>query len=96
MKNKDNQIQIKSNFESIATRSVDGRLRICLGDVLKGLKRVEIFLNEEGDILLRPLVEIPANEVWLYKNQSALKLVSQGLRDAKKGKVTRLRKSDVV
>ncbi len=35
------------------------------------IKRVQVCVNSRGEILLRPVVEIPAAEHWLFKNQEA-------------------------
>ena len=35
--------------------------------------------SKDHKIILEPLVEIPANEVWLYKNKKALNKVQKGL-----------------
>jgi hypothetical protein len=42
----------------------------------------------EGDkIILEPMAEIPARELWLYKNPQALKDVQEGLQQSKEGRV---------
>ena len=35
--------------------------------------------TDDHKIILEPLVEIPAKEIWLYKNKNALKKVQRGL-----------------
>jgi geranylgeranyl pyrophosphate synthase len=37
-----------------------------------------------------PLIEIPASEMWLYKNKEALQSVQKGLEDAAEGKISKL------
>ena len=42
----------------------------------------------EGDkIVLELMTEIPARELWLYKNPQALKDVEEGLQQSKQGKL---------
>jgi predicted transcriptional regulator len=40
--------------------------------------------------LLRPTVNIPAREAWIYEDSSVLDTVRKGLREAKEGKVTKV------
>lgn len=85
-----NNIHISDDFSEVSTKTIDERQRVALGDILKGIKRVQIFRNASGEILIRPLVEIPASEAWLYKNKKALSSVRKGLEEAAQGKVTKL------
>ena len=43
--------------------------------------------TEKGKIILEPMAEIPAHELWLYKNPQALGDVQEGLQQSKEGKV---------
>lgn len=69
----------------------DERGRITLGrELTSGVSRYDIFVNDEtGEVLLRPYKEIPANEAWLYKNETAKNLVTEGLAAAKAGKLSK-------
>lgn len=69
----------------------DERGRITLGrELTNGVSKYDVFVNEEtGEVLLRPYKEIPANEVWLYKNENAKNLVADGLESAKAGKFSK-------
>jgi len=40
--------------------------------------------------LLKPVVEIPASELWLYQNKEALGNVQNGLKDISEGKISKL------
>lgn len=42
--------------------------------------------QNNGDILLRPVVVIHKQEAWLFKNQDALASVKRGLKQAAEGK----------
>ncbi len=43
--------------------------------------------QEDGKIVLDPLVEIPAREHWIYKNPEAMASLMRGIEDAKKGRI---------
>lgn len=77
-------------FEEMATIGIDDRNRVTLGKIVHGASRLKVYRNSQGDILLRPVVEIPAAELWLYKNKKALKGVLEGLEDAAAGRVETL------
>jgi len=49
-----------------------------------------IYTNKFGQIVLDPQVTIPASELWLFKNPSALASVKQGLADVAQGKVSKI------
>lgn len=69
----------------------DDRGRITLGrELTDGVSKYDVFVNNEtGEVLLRPYKEIPAHEVWLYKNKISKKLVKEGLEAAKAGKFSK-------
>ena len=83
-------ITVNDSFEEIGTRTIDDRNRLTLGGIFKGCKRVRIFKNVRGEVLLQPMVEIPACELWLFKNKEALESVYRGLKDASEGKLTKI------
>lgn len=84
-------IYIKDDFQELATKTIDGRERIALGKYFAGrYKRVRIYKNKAGEILLQPVVEIPASEMWLYQNKKALSSVRKGLKQAKEKKTSKL------
>ena len=87
---KSKSIHISDDFLELAARSIDERQRVCVGDIMKGFSRVQIYRNKAGEILLRPMVEIPASEAWLFKNKKALDAVQLGLEQAKEGKISKL------
>lgn len=68
--------------------SVDSRKRISLTKLLPDLPVSSVMAHIEGDkIILEPMVEVPASELWLYKNREALNKVQSGL--SQKGSVKR-------
>ena len=74
-----------SNFQEIKHSSrADSRGRLTIGAVAKG-KNYRVMMNQLGQILLDPIVNIPEREVWLWKNQSALNSLKRGLEEAEAG-----------
>lgn len=85
-----NNIKINDAFQEIGTRTMDDRNRLTLGEIFKGYKRVRLYKNDRGEVLLQPVVEIPASELWLFQNKDALESIQRGLKDASEGKITKL------
>lgn len=85
-----NNIKINDAFQEIGTRTMDDRNRLTLGEIFKGYKRVRLYKNDRGEVLLQPVVEIPASELWLFQNKEALESIQRGLKDASEGKITKL------
>lgn len=83
-------LRVDDDFQEIGTRSIDDRKRLTLGDLLEDFKRVRLYRNKRGELLLKPIVEIPADELWLYRNKEAATRVDKGLKDAAEGKVSKL------
>jgi len=53
--------------------------------------KVAAVIDIEDFIRLKAMADIiPASEAWLYKNQEVLESVRRGLKDAAKGKVSKL------
>ncbi len=67
---------------------VDSKKRITLGKIVPDeVTSYDIEVQENGTIILHPKVEIPAEELWLYRNKEALKSVLRGIEDTKEGRV---------
>jgi|GEM_PF-1616011 len=92
MMNKAKMIHIEDDFEEIESKSVDQRNRLVLPTAQGGteIKRVRVYMNSRGEVLIRPVVEIPASEMWLYRNKKALASVKGGLDEAAKGEAKEL------
>ena len=84
------KIKINDEFQEIDTRTIDSRNRLTIGELAQGFNRVKLYKNELGEILLKPVVEIPASELWLFNNKKALEDVQKGLKDLSEGKITKL------
>ena len=88
-------LKIEDEFEEVTTRTIDDRDRLTLGELPKGSRRVRVYKNDRGEVLLRPVVEIPASEAWLFQNEEAFESVKKGIKDASEGKVSKLNLKDL-
>jgi len=70
----------------------DTRRRIALGRALADLDDASfnVYVDEQGRIILDPQVSIPASEAWLFRNKKALASVRRGLAEAAEGKTKAL------
>lgn len=87
---KQNVIHVSEDFVEMGTTGIDERKRLSLGKVLPEHVRVKVFRSSKGNILLKPVIEVPASEAWLFKNKKALKSVQQGLQDAAQGRIEKV------
>jgi len=62
---------------------LDSRNRICLTKVSKKLATSFYVYEVEGKIVLEPLIEIPAEEAWLFKpeNKEILKRIQDSFKE---------------
>lgn len=90
-----NTFAVNDVFQEVDTRTVDERNRITLGDLLKGYRRVRLYENDRGEVLLQPIGEIPADELWLYESKEDREAVLKGIKDASEGKISRLNLDDL-
>ncbi len=99
MKTKNKEIinYIKGKFVPVGVKTIDSKNRITIGEKIvklitaqTGADEFQIFYSEEGDILLRPMVSIPSKEAWIYQNPNVLKLIRQGLVEAKQEKTEKV------
>lgn len=68
--------------------TLDARKRISLAKLLPDYEVSSFRAYTEGDkIILEPMAETSAHELWLYKNPQALKDVQEGLQQSKEGKL---------
>jgi ABC-type nitrate/sulfonate/bicarbonate transport system substrate-binding protein len=85
---------INEEFKAIGVKSLDSKNRLNIGEkILRHLKvdAFEVFIGEGGDILLRPVVNIPSREAWIYQNPNILKRIQKGLKDAQEGKIKQVK-----
>ena len=50
---------------------------------------VRVYRNTHGQIVLSPMVSVPADEAWLFQNKQASHVVQRGLEDAKRGRLVK-------
>ena len=77
-----------ARFQAVADIKVDAKHRISLGRLTSeraGTYRV--YRNEAGQLLLDPMVAVPAQEAWLFRNPQAAAMVKEGLEQARAGKL---------
>ena len=93
---------IKEQFRLVAIGSLDSKKRITLKDkVIKEppldtmeIDAFEILVGSDGDILLRPMANIPSKELWVHRNPEAIKSIQRGKQDVKMGRVTKAKNLD--
>ena len=79
-----------AEFEQLTETRVDAKHRVSLGKILGGqVTSFRVYRNAHGQIVLDPMVSIPAHEAWLFKNKRASALVQRGLEDAKRGRLVK-------
>ena len=79
-----------TEFQEIAETRVDSKHRVALGRKIPSqVTSFRVYRNVHGQIILDPMVSIPAHEAWLFKNKRASTLVRQGLDDARKGRLVK-------
>lgn len=66
----------------MTTKTVDNKGRVTLGSQFAG-QTVVIDDSNPDFILIKPVVMIPAQEAWLYKNETALDRLREGLDEAR-------------
>ena len=64
----------------------DNRGRLSIGAVAKG-KSYRVMVNDDGQILLDPVVAIPERELWLWQNPEAISSVQRGIQQAGEGQL---------
>lgn len=79
-----------AEFEQLTETRLDAKHRVSLGKILGGqVTSFRVYRNAHGQIVLDPMVSIPAHEAWLFKNKRASALVQRGLEDAKRGRLVK-------
>ena len=69
----------------------DERARLAFGKA--GVRREDRFavaVNDEGEILLTPLVSIPKRELFVWENEFVREQLASGLRESSAGDVSEL------
>lgn len=82
------------DFEAVAEARIDAKRRVTLGHaaLASQVTSFRVYQNAHGQIILDPMVSVPAHEAWLFKNRKALAMVRRGVEDAKHGRFIRSKK----
>jgi len=68
----------------------DTKKRLSLGALRHIVSSYAIFQSANGDVLLKPVAVVPANEAWLHRDPEALASVKRGLQQSAAGKTRSL------
>jgi hypothetical protein len=76
----------KLGFKRVTSLAPDERGRVTLSKVLKQLgvegASFAAYVNDAGQIMLDPVIEVPVRERWLYQNPKAIRALKAGLDSA--------------
>lgn len=78
-----------AEFAQVAEVRSDEKHRVLLKRVKKSSAMYRIYENSLGQIILDPVVTIPASEAWLFQDKAALASVRKGLQESASGKVVK-------
>lgn len=79
-----------TDFRIVADARVDTKRRLTLGKLVgTQVTSVRVYRNGHGQIMLDPMVSVPAHEAWLFQNKRALSLLQRGFDDAKHGRLVK-------
>lgn len=85
-----NEILKDAEFEAITEARVDSKHRVALGRTIPDqVRSFRVYRNAHGQVILDPMVSLPAHETWLFRNKRASALVQQGLEDARGGRLVK-------
>ena len=70
--------------KTLITKTLDSKGRVTLGAQYAG-QTVTIDDSDPRRIVIQPVVMIPAAEAWIYKNETALGRLREGLEQAQSG-----------
>lgn len=80
---------ISSTFTRVAIRLIDDRSRVNLGqDLVQRIgnaESLELLVDEDGNILLRPMSLIPTNELWIWRDRDVRQSFRRASRDIQQG-----------
>jgi hypothetical protein len=82
----------ETHFELLTEiQKTDAKKRLSLGTAVQEAGAVyNIYRNSLGQIMLDPVMAVPAYETWLFDNKSALASVKRGLKESSAGRTKKL------
>jgi len=67
----------------------DAKGRICLGNITQGISSYKITVNQEsGEIYLKPYIEIPFSENWIFNDLETVNSIFRGIQQSKEKQVS--------
>jgi len=76
---------LNQNFRQLKESArLDKRGRLTLGTEVSS-RQYRVMINEAGQILLDPVINIPERELWLWKNREAIDSLKKGMEQAASG-----------
>ena len=81
------------HFEEVSEVKVDSKHRITLGRVKAGATSYRVYQNAVGQIILDPMITVPAHEAWLFRNPKAARMVQEGLQDARRKRLVKAKEN---
>ena len=82
------QILKSKVFSQVAEVKPDGKNRVLLKKI-KASGMYRIYENPQGQLILDPVVTLPASEAWLFADRAALASVRKGLQESAEGKLVK-------
>ena len=83
-----------AEFEEVTETRLDAKHRLTLGRVVSGqVTSFRVYRNAHGQVILDPMVSVPAHEAWLFQNPRAAALVRRGLEDARHGRLVKAKEN---
>ena len=80
-----------SGFTPVGELTADDRSRIAFGKAgVRRDDRYAVAVNDQGEILLTPLVSIPKRELIVWENEQLRASLARGLADSAAGRVVDL------
>lgn len=65
----------------------DGKATAMLGQLAHSVSSSSVSTSKKGPSMLEPKLKIPTKEQWLWRNESALSQVHNGLKDSADGRI---------
>jgi hypothetical protein len=88
-------------FIPFDVKFIDSKNRITISEKIikkiSGQNRInqfQVFIGQDGDILLRPLTAIPSREAWIYEKPELIDQIRKGLQEAKEGNTETIERLD--
>lgn len=92
---------LHEGFKSLGTVRPDPRGRLTLAKSKESVAKMpqatayQQLVNEFGEILLIPVVEIPLREIWIHQDPEAFASLQRGIGQAARGEIQALDLNDL-